>query len=68
MMAFYTFEDETGLFETVLFPQAYARALPTLEWNTAILMVGIVRSEFGALSLHVEEAFGLNRPDQDGAA
>ncbi len=67
-MAFYTFEDETGLFETVLFPQAYARTLPTLEWNTAILVVGIVRSEFGALSLHVEEAYGLNRPDQDGAA
>ena len=63
-MAFYTFEDEGGLFETVFFPKAYAKALPTLEGNTAILMVGTAHSEYGAVSLHVEEAFGLNRPDQ----
>jgi len=61
-MAFYTFEDAAGLFETVFFPQAYAKALPTLEGNRAVLMVGTARREFGALSLHVEEAFGLNRP------
>ena len=60
-MAFYTFEDEEGLFETVFFPQAYASALPTLEGNRAVLMVGTARSEFGAVSFHVEEAFGLNR-------
>ena len=63
-MAFYTFEDEGGLFETVFFPKAYAKALPTLEGNTAILMVGTAHSEYGAVSLHGEEAFGLNRPDQ----
>ncbi len=61
-MAFYSLEDEEGLFEAVLFPQAYARALPTLEGNSAILAVGTVRAEFGVPSLHVEEAFGLNRP------
>jgi hypothetical protein len=60
-MAFYTFEDEEGLFETALFPQAYARALPTLESNTAILVAGTARSEYGAITVHVEEAFGLNR-------
>jgi RecJ-like exonuclease len=65
-MAVYTFEDEEGLFETVHFPQAYARALPTLEANTAILATGTVRSEYGALSLHADEVFGLNRPEQDG--
>ncbi len=62
-MAFYTFEDEDGLFETVFFPKAYASALPTLEGNRAVLMVGRARSEYGAVSLHVEEAFGLNRAD-----
>jgi DNA polymerase III alpha subunit len=60
-MAFYTFEDEEGLFETALFPQAYARALPTLEANTAILVAGTARSEYGAITVHVEEAFGLNK-------
>ena len=62
-MAFYTFEDEDGLFETVFFPQAYAKALPTLEGNRALLMVGTARREYGAFSLHVEEAYGLNRPE-----
>jgi error-prone DNA polymerase len=62
-MAFYTFEDEAGLFEAVFFPQAYAKALPTLEGNSAVLLVGTARSEYGAASLHVEEAFGLNKPD-----
>ena len=47
-MAFYTFEDEAGLFETVFFPQAYAKALPTLEGNRAVLMVGTARREYGA--------------------
>jgi error-prone DNA polymerase len=61
-MAFYTFEDESGLFETVFFPQAYASALPILEGNRAILMVGTAHSDYGAVSLHVEKAFGLNRP------
>jgi error-prone DNA polymerase len=60
-MAFYTFEDESGLFETVFFPQAYAGSLPTLEGNRAVLVVGTARSEYGAVSLHVEEAFGLSR-------
>jgi DNA polymerase III alpha subunit len=62
-MAFYTFEDEEGLFEAVFFPQAYSRALPTLEGNRAVLMVGTAHGEYGAVSLHVDEVFGLNRPD-----
>ena len=64
-MAFYTFEDERGLFETVFFPQAYERALPTLEGNRAVLLVGMARSEYGAVTLHVDEAFGLNRGDHE---
>jgi DNA polymerase III alpha subunit len=61
-MAFFTFEDEAGLFETVFFPKAYEKALPTLEGNRAVLVVGTARVEYGAVSLHVEEVFGLNRP------
>ncbi len=64
-MAFYTFEDEWGLFETVFFPQAYARALPTLEGNRAVLVVGTARSEYGAVALHADEAFGLNRGEHE---
>jgi len=66
-MAFYTFEDEEGLFETALFPQAYARAMPTLEANTAVLVAGTARSEYGAITVHVELAYGLNRQRQAGS-
>jgi len=57
------FEDEEGLFEAVFFPSSYSRALPTLEGNRAVLMVGTAHGEYGAVSLHVDEVFGLNRPD-----
>ena len=66
-MAFMTLEDGDGLVEVVLFPQAYERALPILEENSAILVVGTARSDYGAVSVHAEEAYGLNRPEQDGA-
>ncbi len=64
-MAFYSFEDEEGLFEAVLFPQAYARGLPTLEGNSALLVVGTIECDYGVPSIHAEEVFGLNRPDRD---
>ncbi|MCX7024262.1 MAG: PHP domain-containing protein [Spirochaetes bacterium] len=61
-MCFASFEDPWGLFETVIFPQAYGRLMPMLETYTALLVVGMVRSDQGALVLHLETAFGLNRP------
>ncbi|HOX18077.1 MAG TPA: hypothetical protein PKW82_06440, partial [Spirochaetales bacterium] len=61
-MCFATFEDAHGLFDAVLFPQAWTRLVPMLEEHDAVLVVGEPRSELGAVAVHVEEAYALDRP------
>jgi DNA polymerase III alpha subunit len=61
-MAFVSFEDEYGIFETVLFPKAYARFMPILEMNAAFLIVGLVQDDSGSLSIEVRDLIGLSRP------
>ncbi len=67
-MCFASFEDAWGLFETVIFPQAYAKLMPMLETYTAFLLAGTVTSDQGAVALRVEDAYGLNRPTLRSAA
>ncbi|HEX3019559.1 MAG TPA: DNA polymerase III subunit alpha, partial [Chitinispirillaceae bacterium] len=54
-MEFVTFEDETGLIETVFFPQIYARYASILQYHTAFLVTGLVTEEFGVATLEVEK-------------
>ncbi len=61
-MCFATFEDAFGLFDAVLFPQAWTRLVPMLEEHDAVLVVGEPRSELGAVAVHVDEAYALDRP------
>lgn len=61
LMCFRSFTDEAGVFETVLFPQAYARLLPILEGNDAFLLVGMPKDDMGALVFHVDDLVALNR-------
>jgi len=58
-MEFVTFEDETGLIETVFFPQVYSRYAAMLQYHAAFVISGIVNSEFGVATLEVER---LERP------
>lgn len=58
-MEFVTFEDETGLIETVFFPQVYSRYAAMLQYHAAFVISGIVSSEFGVATLEVEK---LERP------
>ncbi len=53
-MSFLTFEDESALYETVLFPQAYAKYAPLLDYNQAYLVRGEVCEEMGAVSMTIE--------------
>ncbi len=55
-MEFFTFEDETGIFETVFFPKPFRRFCQDLDMNHAYLLYGPVESEFGVASLSVEHA------------
>ena len=57
-MEFVTFEDETGLIETV-FSQVYSRYAAMLQYHAAFVISGMVTSEFGVATLEVEK---LERP------
>jgi hypothetical protein len=63
-MCFRSFTDEAGVFETVFFPQAYARLLPILEGNNAFLLLGVPKDDMGALAVHVYDMVALNRAPQ----
>jgi len=52
-MKFITFEDETGLVETVFFPRAYARFSHILVNGYPYLLSGQVEDEWGATTLTV---------------
>ena len=52
-MEFVTFEDETGLVETVFFPDIYQKYAHMLEYHSAFLVSGVVIEEFGVATLEV---------------
>ncbi|GAB1456856.1 hypothetical protein MASR2M48_21640 [Spirochaetota bacterium] len=53
-MEFVSFEDETALYEAVLFPQAYARYRPLLFDQQPLLLHGLVEENRGVVTLTVE--------------
>jgi DNA polymerase III alpha subunit len=55
-MAFVTVEDETGLVETVWFPQAYRTYGPLLDRNGPLRLQGIIEISHGAVALTVQSA------------
>jgi error-prone DNA polymerase len=56
-MEFFTFEDKTGIFETVFFPKPFRRFCQDLDMSHAYLLYGMVESEFGVVSLNVDYAY-----------
>jgi DNA polymerase-3 subunit alpha/error-prone DNA polymerase len=59
-MEFLTFEDETGLVETTLFPETYRRFCAILDKTRPFILSGKVEEDFGALTLTVNRVFALN--------
>jgi DNA polymerase III alpha subunit len=53
-MEFVSFEDETALYETVLFPEAFSRYRNLLYESRPVLVAGKVECDRGALALTVE--------------
>lgn len=53
-MKFVTFEDETGLIESVFFPEVYGRFADALEYGRAFVLRGKVEEDFGVASFTVE--------------
>ncbi len=62
-MEFFTFEDETGIFETAFFPKPFRRFCQDLDMSHAYLLHGLVESEFDVVSLSVDYAY---RVPQEG--
>ncbi len=50
-MEFVSFEDETALYETVLFPEAYARFRHLLYGSGPLLLRGLVEEDRGAVTV-----------------
>ncbi|MCF8081178.1 MAG: DNA polymerase III subunit alpha [Desulfobacterales bacterium] len=63
-MEFLTFEDDTGLVETVFFPEAYDRFAPIIEINRPYRLWGKVETDWGAATLTVEKVAPLPRLQQ----
>jgi error-prone DNA polymerase len=66
-MKFVSFEDTTGIYETVFFPKAYNRFCHMLNAARPYILKGRVEEAFGALTLNVEDlrfldAHGRARP------
>ncbi len=53
-MEFISFEDTSALYETVFFPQAYARFCHMLNRSRPYVLTGIVEEDFGVATLTVE--------------
>lgn len=58
-MEFFTFEDKTGIFETVFFPKAFRRFCQDLDMAHAYLLQGRVESEFDVVTLNVDYAYRI---------
>ncbi|MCF7948711.1 MAG: DNA polymerase III subunit alpha, partial [Spirochaetia bacterium] len=63
-MSFVSFEDQYGVFETVLFPKVYRRLVEQLENGVAFLLEGKIEYEWGSLQLNVTRLFPLTRQDK----
>ena len=60
-MKFISFEDTTGLYETVFFPRAYNRFCPMLNEMRPYILKGKVEEDFGSINLTVNWIGFLDR-------
>ena len=60
-MEFVTFEDETDIFECVMFPDVYKEFGDLLNWESLFVMRGKVEVAFGVYTLTVEKLGSLRR-------
>ncbi len=67
-MEFVSFEDETAIYETVFFPQAFKRFCQEVDMGSAYLLTGKVESEFGTVSLTVQRVTKLYPSKPDSSA
>ncbi|MCF7804495.1 MAG: DNA polymerase III subunit alpha [Candidatus Marinimicrobia bacterium] len=60
-MEFLTFEDQTDIFECVLFPEAYERYNDLVRWEQLFVLQGTVEENFGVYSVTIHKMQSLDR-------
>ncbi len=63
-MEFLTLEDETDIYECVLFPKTFRRYGDLLNWESLFLLRGKVEESFGVYTITVAELASLSRRPQ----
>jgi error-prone DNA polymerase len=58
-MEFLTLEDETDIFECVLFPEAFREYGDLLHWETLFILRGKVEESFGVYTITIEKLASL---------
>jgi DNA polymerase III alpha subunit len=58
-MEFVTFEDETDIYECVMFPDSFKEYADLLNWETLFIVRGKVESSFGVFTITIEKLFSL---------
>ncbi|MCK5739136.1 DNA polymerase III subunit alpha, partial [bacterium] len=59
LMEFYSFEDQTALYETTFFPRVYARFCQMITDNRPYILHGRVEENYGVATLNVEKVHYL---------
>jgi error-prone DNA polymerase len=59
-MEFITFEDDTGLIETIFFPKSYRRFCAMLDRSRPFILHGKVEEDFGAITMTVNRVEALD--------
>jgi DNA polymerase III alpha subunit len=57
--AFLTLEDETDIYECVLFPEAFQKYGDLLLWENLFILRGKVEESFGVISITIEKLGSL---------
>lgn len=66
-MSFLTFEDETDIYETVMFPDLYRKCVSYLDYNRPYLVTGEVVSDHGAICINLQNLQRLDLPHRASA-
>ena len=60
-MEFLTLEDETDIYECVLFPDVFLEFGDILHWETLFIIRGIVEESFGVYTITIEQMASLQQ-------
>jgi len=66
-MEFVTFEDETDIYECVMFPKVYKEFGDLLNWEKLFVVRGKVEEAWGVYTITIEKLFSLSKMSRENA-